>query len=392
MINGVQNIAREALGKLEAQFLTKVAVRPTFSIEEARQFLRHGKEGPTRQFLERLQRKGWIRRIRSGKFTTIPLSSGDQRSPQLHEFLIAMELVSPAAVAYWSALNHHGMTEQIPRTVFVQTDHPVRRRPEEALSVAFKIISVQPRKFFGIEKGWINEQPFSVTDKEKTLIDGLDLPKYVGGVGEVAKALIQAWDELDETKLREYAAKIGNSAVAKRLGYLMEALGLGDPEVLRKVVSPKAGFSALDPTLPKNGKYNRRWGLLINAEIKGENLVTSAMQARTGYTVVDAIEESVMRSDRNKILRVLEKNREAIRAYGVRRLGLFGSFARDKETETSDLDFVVEFEKKSYDAYMDLKAFLEGLFKCRVDLVLADAIKPRLREVILKEAEYAPGL
>jgi predicted transcriptional regulator of viral defense system len=179
-----------------------------------------------------------------------------------------MELVSPAAVAYWSALNHHGMTEQIPRTVFVQTNHPVRRRPKEALGFSFKVVSVSPKKFFGVVRDWINEQPFVITDKEKTIVDGLDLPKYVGGVGEIAKALKQAWEELDEAKLREYAARIGNSAVGKRMGYLMEALGFGDPEELRKAISLAPGFSPLDPTLPKRGKHNRRWGLLINVEVE----------------------------------------------------------------------------------------------------------------------------
>ncbi len=96
--------------------------------------------------------------------------------------------------------------------------------------------------------------------------------------------------------------------------------------------------------------------------------------------------------NRDEILRRLEENREAIRSYGVRRLGLFGSFARGEATESSDLDFIVVFEKKSFDAYMDLKEFLEELFKCRVDLVLADAIKPRLQATILGEAVYAPGL
>ena len=96
--------------------------------------------------------------------------------------------------------------------------------------------------------------------------------------------------------------------------------------------------------------------------------------------------------NRDEILRRLGENREAIRGYGVRRLGLFGSFARGEATESSDIDFVVEFEKKSFDAYMDLKEFLEELFKCRVDLVLADAIKPRLQSTILGETVYAPGL
>ena len=99
-----------------------------------------------------------------------------------------------------------------------------------------------------------------------------------------------------------------------------------------------------------------------------------------------------MTDRREEVLRALERNREAIRQYGVRRLGLFGSCARREAKETSDLDFVVEFESKSFDAYMDLKAFLEGMFSCQVDLVLSDAIKPRLRERILKETVHAPGL
>jgi hypothetical protein len=96
--------------------------------------------------------------------------------------------------------------------------------------------------------------------------------------------------------------------------------------------------------------------------------------------------------DRESVLKALEANRDAIRQFGVRRLGLFGSSARGDAGESSDLDFVVEFDRKSFDAYMDLKTFLEHLFGCRVDLVLREAIKPRLRASILESAVYAPGL
>ncbi len=98
-----------------------------------------------------------------------------------------------------------------------------------------------------------------------------------------------------------------------------------------------------------------------------------------------------MRSQ-GEILNALQAHRETIRGFGVRSLSLFGSCARGEATETSDIDFVVEFERKSFDVYMDLKAFLEGLFECRVDLVLEEAIKPRLRSVILEEAVRVQGL
>jgi len=93
-----------------------------------------------------------------------------------------------------------------------------------------------------------------------------------------------------------------------------------------------------------------------------------------------------------EILEILGQHRQAIRGFGVRGLALFGSAARGEAGPASDLDFVVDFEKKSFDSYMDLKAFLERLFGCKVDLVVSDAIKPRLRSIILSEAVHAPGL
>lgn len=92
------------------------------------------------------------------------------------------------------------------------------------------------------------------------------------------------------------------------------------------------------------------------------------------------------------ILTLLQSHREDIRRFGVRRLSLFGSAVRGEAGKTSDLDFVVELETKTFDAYMDLKAYLEDLFGCEVDLVLAGAIKPRLRPHIMAEAVDVPGL
>ena len=99
-----------------------------------------------------------------------------------------------------------------------------------------------------------------------------------------------------------------------------------------------------------------------------------------------------MARSREEVLGLLERNREGLKRLVVRRLGLFGSCARGETTASSDLDFVVEFAEKSFDAYMDLKAFLEGLFDCRVDLVLTNTIKPRLRPIIQRETVYAQGL
>src|SRR3989338_8102748 len=94
---------------------------------------------------------------------------------------------------------------------------------------------------------------------------------------------------------------------------------------------------------------------------------------------------------RENVLRRLQEHQHEMRRLGVRRLGLFGSTVRGERSPSSDLDFLVELERNSFDAYMDLKFFLEDLFQCPVDLVLSDTIKPQLRNDILKEAVYVPG-
>jgi predicted nucleotidyltransferase len=101
-----------------------------------------------------------------------------------------------------------------------------------------------------------------------------------------------------------------------------------------------------------------------------------------------------MRSERDQILEALSRHREAILSFGTSRLGLFGSQARGEASAASDLDFVVEFRPgaKTFDNYMDLKEFLEQLFGRPVDLVISEVIKPRLRNGILRETVYAPGL
>ena len=92
---------------------------------------------------------------------------------------------------------------------------------------------------------------------------------------------------------------------------------------------------------------------------------------------------------REEILNVLATNRERLSQLAVHELALFGSHARNEATEESDIDFVVEFTTKSFDRYMELREFLESILDRRVDLVLKSAIKPRLRERILREAVRA---
>jgi len=90
-------------------------------------------------------------------------------------------------------------------------------------------------------------------------------------------------------------------------------------------------------------------------------------------------------------MKSIQDNLDEVKGYGIRRIGVFGSFVRSSQNEKSDIDVLVEFypSKKSFDNYMELKFFLEKLLHRKVDLVIKDAIKPRIKPYILNEVLYA---
>jgi hypothetical protein len=90
---------------------------------------------------------------------------------------------------------------------------------------------------------------------------------------------------------------------------------------------------------------------------------------------------------RDEVLAILRAHREDLRRMGARSLSLFGSTARDEARADSDIDLLVEFaEPATFDAFMDLKFYLEDLLGRPIDLVTSKALKPRIRPSVEREA------
>ena len=89
------------------------------------------------------------------------------------------------------------------------------------------------------------------------------------------------------------------------------------------------------------------------------------------------------------LLRIHEP--ELNQRFGVEKIGIFGSFVHGNEREDSDVDVLVTFEKgkKTFDNFMGIKYYLEEIFHRKVDLVTEEALKPLIRDPILKEVMYA---
>lgn len=93
---------------------------------------------------------------------------------------------------------------------------------------------------------------------------------------------------------------------------------------------------------------------------------------------------------KGEIPTMLAAHQESLRALGVKRLGLFGSFVRGQQNLHSDVDVLVEFVpgQKTFDNFMELFFFLEDLLQRKIELITLEALSPHIGPHILKEVEY----
>ncbi|MBP6039585.1 MAG: nucleotidyltransferase family protein [Flavobacterium sp.] len=94
---------------------------------------------------------------------------------------------------------------------------------------------------------------------------------------------------------------------------------------------------------------------------------------------------------KQEIFKTIQDNKELIKSFGVTEIGLFGSYVRDEQTETSDIDFLVDFykEKKTLRNYIDFCDLLENMFqKNKIDIVSKKGLSEYIGPHILKEVNY----
>ena len=96
-------------------------------------------------------------------------------------------------------------------------------------------------------------------------------------------------------------------------------------------------------------------------------------------------------TNKEYILSVLKSQREKLHSFGIREVGLFGSYARNEQTDKSDIDLLVDFDpdKETFDNYMAVYELLEQLFSnTKVDIVTKNGLSPYIGPKILNEVQY----
>lgn len=224
-----------------------------------------------RKALSRLVKSGWLERIERGLYMIVPLEAGPEGRWSEDPLILAAQMAPTGAIAYWSALRYWGMTEQVPRTTFVQITNRRSQPLVTILGMGFRFITVVERKKFSIVQQMSDGLPFKITDREKTLIDACDRPDLCGGILQVAQVL-QSDEPIDWLKVDTHLVRMGSGAIYKRLGYLVDSLEIPVPDRTQRLKRWRKemtqGIASLEPGVGREGKIDTSWRIRVNIDVQ----------------------------------------------------------------------------------------------------------------------------
>lgn len=224
------------------------------------------KQTSARTLVHKLVGRGVATRLRPGVFQLVPQELGRESEYLGNPYVVARELMGGRSyyLSHASAMDIHNMVTQPQLVVCVTSPKPMRGR--SVLGTEFRFIRCKPEHFFGTTDHWVNKQEkVTVSDLERTVLDGLRQPEYCGGVTEVAKGLWIRRADVKVERLVEYALRLNVGAVMRRLGFLLEVYDLGTVAERERLREHAGGtYSLLDPIMPPQGKHTSRWHLRLN--------------------------------------------------------------------------------------------------------------------------------
>lgn len=256
----------KGLGKSDRERLSAVlrGTKGTVTVAQAVEILGMP-ASPAAKMLARWAAGGWLSRVRRGVYVPVSLESSTANMPLEDPWMIAAQLYAPCYIGGWSAAEYWDLTEQIFRTVVVMTTQLPRDRNPIIKQTSFMLRSVREKALFGLKPVWHGRVKIDVSDPTRTVLDMLDDPRLGGGIRSSTDMLRNYLksDKKNLSQLIAYADQLGNGAVFKRLGFLLEKFSPTDDEAIAECMQRlSAGNAKLDPALAAE-KLVTRWRLWV---------------------------------------------------------------------------------------------------------------------------------
>ena len=236
----------------------------------------------TRNVVQQLVRKGWLSRVRRGRYVFLPPEHGPDNLGENNVLALATAAVTPSYVGWWSAASFHGFTTQVPLTAFIAVTGKMAERELEGSTVRF--VHLAKPKFFGSQFYPLYGRQVPISSPAKTLIDCLDRPALAGGATEVVRITDRALAQISGDEAVEIAIRLGSKSVMQRLGAVSDLVARPLPDTARqrlRAAAPKSARSRFGRGSPLEGDigYVAAWGLFIDA--RRDELLAEVPRARS---------------------------------------------------------------------------------------------------------------
>jgi predicted transcriptional regulator of viral defense system len=279
------------IGKTDRKRMAAIirGTKGTISVKEAAAILNVASTDAAKM-LYRLTKNGWMARVWRGLYSPVALESRTADVPLEDSWLIADRLFAPCYIGGWSAAEYLDLTEQMFNTVMVMTVQKPRDRRPKIKGTGFWLRTVQEKSLFGLSPVWRGKVKIFVSDPTRTILDLLSDPVLGGGIRSTTDMLVNYLSSGNENLklLIEYAVQLGNGAVFKRLGFLLEKLAPDETEIMAQCRARlTAGNAKLDPKL-ENTKLITRWRLWLPKhwkELRPKDKGGYPCSGRAGYLV-----------------------------------------------------------------------------------------------------------
>jgi predicted transcriptional regulator of viral defense system len=215
--------------------------------------------------LSRWMAQGWFHRVGRGAYAPVAIDTLGADQVLSDPWVLVPALFSPGYVGGRTAAEHWDLTEQIFKDIVVVTAKTLRQTHQIRHGAAFTLQHAPPEKIFGTKTVWRQRSRVLVSDVHRTIVDMLDKPDLSGGIQHVADCLVAYLARADRNDglLMQYADRLGNGAVFKRLGFLAERTGNAGEIVQACLSRLTAGIAKLDGALGGQQRLVARWRLHI---------------------------------------------------------------------------------------------------------------------------------
>lgn len=261
----IPNNTSKTLGPIETNIVARLTYekKTVVTVEDLDRLFNLPPED-RKQVVFRLKRKKIFSPIKRGAYAFSPLESGPEGTG-VDELLIP-PLFFPKKnyyIGYSTMFNYFGLTEQLFQTVYVLNTS--KRMERIICGISYKFIRIPENRMYGFETIKVKDTDVIISSKERTLIDLLYFNKPVGGIGSAVGIFSQVVKEqkCDIKKVVEYSARFPNITTRKRIGIILEKLGISDTALRPLVQSVKeTAISSLTGT--RKGKLIKKWKVIVN--------------------------------------------------------------------------------------------------------------------------------